>query len=286
MADPLGFLGGLISGGLSFFGGQQSRDQSLQIAQQNIALQREFAQNAIQWKVADAAKAGINPLYALGASTTSFSPVSVGDGDGGYGGLGKGLGDAVASLGEDGQDTTRAHHATQTKGERLASAVVARNAIESSSADVDTKKLRNEILYFQLMKLKQQMQPPWPAPGDNSSLEWPGAGGNNTALVNPEPQKVTNTPADRPWMTGGSVADITWARTPTGGYAPMPSKDVKESIEDSPYEWTHFWRTITSAKPPFTAPPGQKWVWNWGSMEYRLERDWGRVSPFFRPRVR
>lgn len=40
---------------------------------QNNATQREFAQNGIQWKVEDAKKAGIHPLYALGASTASPS---------------------------------------------------------------------------------------------------------------------------------------------------------------------------------------------------------------------
>ena len=40
----------------------------------NAALQREFAQSGIQWKVADAKKAGLHPLAALGAQTASASP--------------------------------------------------------------------------------------------------------------------------------------------------------------------------------------------------------------------
>lgn len=40
----------------------------------NAALQREFAQHGIQWKVADAQAAGVHPLYALGGGTPSFSP--------------------------------------------------------------------------------------------------------------------------------------------------------------------------------------------------------------------
>lgn len=43
---------------------------------QNIALQKDFAQNGISWRIADAAKNGISPLAALGASGPSFSPVS------------------------------------------------------------------------------------------------------------------------------------------------------------------------------------------------------------------
>lgn len=40
----------------------------------NMALQKEFAQNSIQWKVQDAKKAGIHPLAALGASGYTASP--------------------------------------------------------------------------------------------------------------------------------------------------------------------------------------------------------------------
>lgn len=42
------------------------------------AMQRDFANNGIAWRVADARRAGIHPLYALGASTSSPSPIAVG----------------------------------------------------------------------------------------------------------------------------------------------------------------------------------------------------------------
>lgn len=50
--------------------------QQAALAQQNIELQRDFAQNGISWRIADAARNGIAPLAALGASTPGFSPVS------------------------------------------------------------------------------------------------------------------------------------------------------------------------------------------------------------------
>jgi hypothetical protein len=40
----------------------------------NYEQQKEFAQNGISWKVADAKRAGIHPLAALGASTTPYTP--------------------------------------------------------------------------------------------------------------------------------------------------------------------------------------------------------------------
>lgn len=56
----------------------QFNQQQNALAQQNIALQKDFAQHGISWKVADAQAAGLHPLAAMGANTTSFSPVSVG----------------------------------------------------------------------------------------------------------------------------------------------------------------------------------------------------------------
>lgn len=51
--------------------------QQYALAQQNMALQKEFAQNGITWRVADAARNGISPLAALGGSEPSYSPVSM-----------------------------------------------------------------------------------------------------------------------------------------------------------------------------------------------------------------
>lgn len=78
-------LGSLISAGASLVGGLFGQSN----AKRQENLQREFAQNAIQWKAADAEKAGISKIFAMGAPTTSYSPVSVG-----------GMGDAIAGAGK------------------------------------------------------------------------------------------------------------------------------------------------------------------------------------------
>lgn len=76
--DPLSLVGTAIGVGAKFLGAKKDHENAQNIANQNIALQKEFAQSGIQWKVEDAKKAGIHPLFALGANTHSFSPVSVG----------------------------------------------------------------------------------------------------------------------------------------------------------------------------------------------------------------
>lgn len=84
-----GALGGLVG---SLFGSNKEAD----MAEKNIELQREFAQNGIRWKVKDAQKAGIHPLYALGAQTTAFSPVSVGSTD--FATAGQNIGSAIGAM--------------------------------------------------------------------------------------------------------------------------------------------------------------------------------------------
>lgn len=55
---------------------QQNNLAQQQLAQQNIQMQEDFAQNGISWRISDAAKNGISPLAALGASEPGYSPVT------------------------------------------------------------------------------------------------------------------------------------------------------------------------------------------------------------------
>lgn len=153
-------LGALIGAGASLLGGIMGRDSQREanaanerMAQENIRLQREFAQQGIQWKVADAKAAGISPLYALGAGTTSFAPVSIGAQPN----------DALAkSMGSMGQDLSRAVTASQSgKGrEDLFSASVKKLQLEGASLDNDIKRA---TLASQVQRLKSaQVGPPLP----------------------------------------------------------------------------------------------------------------------------
>lgn len=82
----IGGIAGSVLGGI--FGNKQADEQA--------QLQREFAQNGIRWKVEDAKQAGIHPLYALGAQTTAYSPISVGSPDFATGG--QNLGSAIQAM--------------------------------------------------------------------------------------------------------------------------------------------------------------------------------------------
>lgn len=100
-----------------------------QDANKQYEQQKEFAQSGIQWRVKDAEKAGIHPLYALGAQTTSYSPVSVGGAS--FADVGQNIGRAI--------DSTRSNTA---KADALATT--------ASQIQLEGLQLDNEIKRAQL----------------------------------------------------------------------------------------------------------------------------------------
>lgn len=143
-------IGSVISGISSLVGGLFGRDANKKAAEQNAALQREFAQNGIQWKVEDAKKAGIHPLYALGANTTAASPSYVGD---------TSFGTGIANAG---QDIGRAIDSTRSSSARLDAYMKTMRDLQVQNAA-----LQNEQLAIQNAKLRQVgSAPPMPTSGD------------------------------------------------------------------------------------------------------------------------
>lgn len=82
-----------------------SRNQNRKAEERAAALQREFAQNGIRWRVEDARAAGLHPLAALGMQPVQANPVVIPDA------LGPGLAEA-------GQNISRAMLAAATPYER------------------------------------------------------------------------------------------------------------------------------------------------------------------------
>lgn len=108
----LGSILGAVGKGLDFFA-----DKSAAKKQSN--LQKKFAQKGIQWKVADAKAAGVHPLYALGANTVSYNPVSVGGPD-------------LASMGQDiGGAIDRVSTPTEKSAGALGSLALERAGLEN-----------------------------------------------------------------------------------------------------------------------------------------------------------
>ncbi|AXH78104.1 MAG: DNA pilot protein [Microviridae sp.] len=94
--DLLGIAGGVVGGGLDILGGQLGAAQNRQSQRFSADLQREFAQHGIQWRIEDAARAGVHPLAAMGMMPASAQPLAIGDVSGeGFSRMGQKLSGAI-----------------------------------------------------------------------------------------------------------------------------------------------------------------------------------------------
>lgn len=71
---PLGAILGAVG---SIAGGLIGKSSASKQAKASAKLQKEFAQKGIQWRVEDANKAGIHPLYAMNASLPSSPGIPI-----------------------------------------------------------------------------------------------------------------------------------------------------------------------------------------------------------------
>lgn len=123
----------------------------------NVALQKEFAQHGIRWKIEDAARAGIHPVVAMGGQGQSFSPVSVG-------GVSFGDGDGIGrSLMDMGQNISRSVRATATETQR--------QELQMNELRLEHMKLQNELLGSRIAAINQQSSQVGPAQPEESTIQ-------------------------------------------------------------------------------------------------------------------
>lgn len=201
----------------SLIGGKKAADNSKAVAQMNIAAQKEFAQNGIRWKVEDAKNAGIHPLYALGASTNSFSPVS------GYAGD-YGISDAANTFG---QGVDRAIRAKMTERERqdlqarqemqevfqLADMNMRKEESDAKVLMYKSEALRNYAASQQVLK-KTGLPPALPSVGTSNLI--PGQG---------------NSPREEGTVSTGETK-YQFMQQPNGSYSLHPGNDWSQLYED------------------------------------------------------
>lgn len=261
-------------------------------ADRNIQMQREFAQNGIRWKVEDAKRAGIHPMYALGASGASFSPVSIGAQPV------SGVADALASAG---QDIGRAVHATRTAQERRQAELDAFiSAQVSAQEDRDRAKreearqdglyfiqaqrgsLENEILALQLARLRQQGNPPMPAGGGSAGADYSLVGNGlsgglrltrdsvlPSGVVKVVPREVTSRQPGTPSQTAGSSPAFDAHQT-AAGQVILPGQQLSEVLESMPGASFGLMaaeiggRFFKGRDKPSDSllPPGYRWEWS------------------------
>lgn len=264
-------LGDLIKAGTSIFGGIMGSNSTASAnrwaaheARLNREMQYEFAQNGIQWRAEDARKAGIHPIYALGSAGASFSPVSTNFQ------TDTALPNAMAAAG---QDIGRAVNATRTQEQRVDAFTQTAQKLSLEKASLENDLLRTEIASA-AGRLRTAQAPPFPAPGNAYNIP----GQTQSGLVKGEPLEVTVGHPKQPQSEGGAITDVGYARTGTG-WAPVPSDNVKNRIEDNFFhEALHFMRNNVMPSvgynfnpPPFKAPEGKEWHFHVPSQEYRLQ---------------
>lgn len=233
-------IGSAIGAVGSIAGGLIGANATANAAGLSYEAQKEFAQNGIRWKVEDAKRAGVHPLYALGASTNGFTPV------GGYGGD-YGIADAAAHLG---QGFERAQQAKMTKEERDKQDV--RDAIQDMAAleDLRQKKRMNDAqirladseifrnFALSTSALRKTGLPPAMPGGSGGVIEGQGES-YATGQTTPEVSSVVTSERGAPHIQAGLPPDARFYRTSTGR-APLPTEQAADAM-DAAYGSGLFW---------------------------------------------
>lgn len=216
-----GLIGGVLGGGLDE-NRQENQQQAVNVQsqanfEQNVALQKEFAQQGVRWRVEDARAAGISPLTALGAQPVSFSPTHADF-----------AGPSPDNDFDMGQNVWSSINSTRTADERAAAA--------TRALLMERGQLENDLLRSQIALTQAQASPP--GPGSNYLVD----GQTQSGLVSVVPSKRTSAfPGVDHTEAAISPANKLF-RNADGSIVIWPSADAKQSIEDTPYEWEHLWR--------------------------------------------
>lgn len=233
----------LIGAGASLLGGMFSNRANKAMAQQQADTQREFAQMGVRWKVADAKAAGIHPLYALGASTHSYSPIAIQDQ----------LGPAMASAGQDYSRAATAMASDRERREiearnfmlaaeqRSDARVAQRKAEERSDAlfgmQVERGFLENQLLLEQINRLRS----PGTGPGLPSGTgNFNGPANAPRGAIKVSPSELTSRAVGRSSHTAG--VDPMWDsfEYAPGKYMRLPTQKAAEAWEGA----GELWKTV------------------------------------------
>lgn len=275
-------IGGAIGGALGLIGAGQSQASAERLNQLNYEHQKEFAQNGIRWKVADAKAAGLHPLAALGASTASYSPSAV-------------IGDSpdYSFLKDMGQGIDRAMDAKATQRERA-------DREEKSNAlfkeELKGKQLQNQETETRIQQMKwdmamdaarnaaqavrtQQQVPAMPSLAPDGSL-MPGQSNATSPgdIIKTKPAEIVMNDPATPAAEAGSNPEIRYFRTSDGGYSIARSEAYADSTDDDlagQLSWelrNRFPATVwdsSSAAPPASYLPDRGrggWAWSYNPL--------------------
>ena len=276
-------IGGAIGGALGLIGAGQSQASAERLNQLNYEHQKEFAQNGIRWKVADAKAAGLHPLAALGASTASYSPSAV-------------IGDSpdYSFLKDMGQGIDRAMDAKATRQER-AEREQKENALFNE--ELKGKQLQNQETETRIQSMKwdmamelarnaaqsartQQQVPAMPSLAPDGSL-MPGQFDATSPgdIIKTKPAEIVMNDPATPAAEAGSNPEIRYFRTSDGGYSIARSEAYADSTDDDlagQLSWelrnrlpATAWDSSSAAPPASYLPDRGRGGWAWSYNPFR-----------------
>lgn len=204
--DPI-VTGALIGAGANVLGGLFGKKS----AERGTSAQMEMAKHGISWRVADAKRAGIHPLAALGLPLTSFVPQRVG-------------GDWI---GKAGQQVGAAVSASLERKERIENRS---RELRLADAEIRNRELHNQILEKDLLGSGQggSVRLSGPAVLDSSGDGGvpPGQGG---IIVVPKQVKSSSVLG----IETGSVPMEQMVHTDKGYFKLKPTQELSEPLESS-----------------------------------------------------
>lgn len=251
----------------------RSRRLALELGKIEYERQKQFAQQGVRWKVADAQKAGISPLAAMGMQPASYSPSMVADSPSDF------TPRSTTDFASAGQSIGNALALTQR--EKLSA-----YQMEAQNLSLQKMRLENALLAGQAIRtVSPGRQAAMPETGNPYLVDGQGNAPLQPVpvipvqrgdLVNTVPMQQTASDPAHGNREPGAVNDVGYART-NAGYSPVPSNDVKNRIEDNlvpELMWAYRNMLLPSLgfnlSPPSTpTAPGKKWYYNYLTQEYR-----------------
>lgn len=249
-------LGQLVSGGLSLIGGLLGQNTQAKQAKANRAAQQDVLHHGIEYRVADARRAGIHPAAALGAQISSPAPIAIGD-------------SLSPALHNAGQDISRAINAGAKSDDRSTAAYTgALQALQLEKLGLENAEIRSRLTRANA----PGTPPPVPTPESTSWLTGPMPLPNVPGTVTDGPLARTGVDPRAPHHETGAIADVGYARSAPGGmegYYPVYGKDVQERMEDD-HIGSILWNFRNRGLPffnlnrsiPYPPPNGMWWEFN------------------------
>ncbi|WP_304022971.1 hypothetical protein [Desulfovibrio piger] len=276
IGDIAGAVGSVVGGGLGLIGSANSQANAAAINKFNYEAQKEFAQNSIRWRVADAKAAGLHPLAALGAQASGYTPSAA-------------IGDSpdFSFLQDVGQNIGRAIDAKRTNRERLEQE---RKQNLLFNEELKGRQLQNQETQTRIDSMKwdmamqaarnaeqsvrtQQQVPAMPSLAPDGRT-MPGQGdATSSSLFKVKPPELAISHPQTPAAEAGTHPEIRYFRTSDGGYSMARSEAYADSTDDDTagmLSWelrnrvpAIFWDSSSSAPPNSYLPDGGAGAWGW-----------------------